>query len=90
MYNEFSECLREGVLIWKKEVGASYYDIANIVKCSKSHLFEFLRCDKNINYELGKTLEWLIMWDIDTFAKYKAQMIIDKRKANSPEFKGEK
>lgn len=83
MYNEFTECLREGVLIWKKEVGASYNDIVSIVKCSKSHLYEFLKGKKNINYELGKALEGLIMWNIDTFAQYKAKWIIDKRRSKN-------
>lgn len=83
MYNEFTECLREGVLLWKKEVGASYSDIVSIVKCSKSHLYEFLKGKKNINYELGKEFEWLITWDVDVFVRYKAQMIVDKRRSKN-------
>lgn len=90
MIKVYTNCLREDVKLWKKEVGASYEDIASIVKCSKSHLYEFLKGKKNISYELGKVFEMLVTWDVDEFARYKAQMIVDKRKANSPEFKGEK
>lgn len=99
MIKVYTNCLREDVKLWKKEVGASYEDIASIVKCSKSHLYEFLKGKKNINYELGKVFEMLVTWDVDVFARYKAKMIIDKLIAeyptwqeavNSPEFRGEK
>lgn len=79
----YTSCLREDVKLWKKEVGASYEDIASIVECSKSHLYEFLKGKKNISYELGKVFEKLVTWNVDTFARYKAQRIIDKRKTEN-------
>jgi len=77
----YTDCLREDVRLWKKEVGASYDDICSIVECSKSHLYEFLKGKQAISYELGKKFEQIVtLWDLKIFAEYKAKRILEKRK----------
>jgi predicted transcriptional regulator len=76
----YSNCLREDLKIWKKQVGASYDDIAYLLKCSKSHIYEFIKRKKALSYELGRSVEYLIMnFDTVCFANYKAEKILSKK-----------
>jgi len=79
----YSNCLREDLRLWKKEVGASYDDIADILKCSKSHIYEFLKRKKSLSYELGKNIECVITtWTEQYFVVYKTQKRLLKKKEN--------
>ena len=79
--NLYTNCLREDVLLWKKEIGATYEDISDIAECSKSHVYEFIKGKKSISYELGKRFEMIVTtWSLEIYAKYKAQKMIEKKK----------
>ena len=81
MSNCYTDCLREDVRLWKKEVGATYEDISDIVECSKSHTYEFIKGKKAINYELGKKFEQLVtLWSFEIYAKYKIQKMVERKK----------
>ena len=69
--NLFTKSLIEDLKLWKEEVGASYDDIADILKCSKGYLWDFCRKKNRISYEFGKTIEGLILWNENTFAIWK-------------------
>lgn len=69
---EHTNCLRADLELWKTESGASYQDIADIAECSKSHLYEFMKGRKTINYELGKRFEYIVMyWNSYLVKKFK-------------------
>lgn len=78
--NLYTDCLREDVRIWKKEIGATYEDISDIAECSKSHVYEFIKGKKSVSYELGKRFEMIVTtWSLEIYAKYKAQKMIEKK-----------
>lgn len=56
-----TDFLRELVNKWKKDVGASYAEIANAIGLkSKSFIFDFLKGNKEISYESGCKLKRLV------------------------------
>lgn len=66
--NLFTEKLIKDLKLWKKEVGASYDDIAEILGCSKGYLWDFCRRQHRISYEFGKKIEGLVLWSEEAFA----------------------